>query len=202
MLNSYSAHHYQSTPQTHKKVDHSQFPPESDLKLDRELEALENLVVEGVKIPFSRLTIVDRYRILHQLDSIRSLLPQALNLAIEILRRRQDIINEAETYSHNLVKSAQEKASKILSESVIIHQAELEANQLKYQVQQECEQMQQQTQATIAHWRELAMTECRDIQNGADEYADEVLDRIEQQLQQMLQIITKGRQELEENREN
>jgi hypothetical protein len=89
-----------------------------------------------------------------------------------------------------------------LIESAIIHQAELEANKLRYQVQQECEQLQQQTQATIAHWRELAMAECKDIQTEADDYADGVLDNIEKQLQQMLQIISNGRQQLEENREN
>jgi hypothetical protein len=202
MLNSYPSHHYQSPSPTHKRVENPQLTPESDLKLERELDALENLVLDGVNLPFSKLTIIDRDRILNQLHLIRNCLPQALNRAIEILHRRQEIIEEAENYSHNLVRSAQEKASKILSESAIIHQAELEASQLKYQVEQECEQLQQQTQATIAHWRELAMAECRDIQNGADDYADGVLDNIEQQLQQMLQIISNGRQQLEENREN
>lgn len=202
MLNSYPSHHYQSPSQTHKRVENTPLLPETNLKIERELEVLEHLISDGVNVPFSNLTIIERHRILNQLYLIKKLLPQALNLAIDILHRRQEIIEEAESYSHNLVRSAQEKASKILNESAIIHQAELEANKLRYQVQQECEQLQQQTQATITHWRELAMAECKDIQTEADDYADAVLDNIEQQLQQMLQVITNGRQQLEENREN
>jgi hypothetical protein len=202
MLNPNPPYYYQSSSQTHKRGENPQELPESDLQLERELELLENLVLAGINLPFLQLTLINRRRIINQLDLIRSLLPPALTTAIDILQRRQDIIQEAENYSHNLVRAAQEKASQILSESALIRQAELEASKLRYQVQQECEQLQRQTQEKIAHWRELAIAECRDIQTGADDYADAVLDNIEQQLKEMLEVIKNGRQQLEENREN
>jgi hypothetical protein len=108
MLNSYPSHHYQSPSQTHKRVENTPLPPETNLKIERELEVLEHLISDGVNLPFSKLTIIDRDRILNQLHLIRNCLPQALNRAIEILHRRQEIIEEADIYSHNFVRSAQE----------------------------------------------------------------------------------------------
>jgi hypothetical protein len=45
--------------------------------------------------------------------------------------------------------------------------------------------------------RHMALEECEDIQNGADDYADAVLNSIEQQLSEMLRVIRNGRQQLQ-----
>ena len=105
------------------------------------------------------------------------------------------------------MEAAERRADQILDEMGIIQQAELEANQIRKRVQQECEAIQEQTLAEIERMRlqtqqeleqmrQMALTECEDIQNGADDYADAVLNSIEQQLNDMLRVIYNGRQQL------
>lgn len=153
------------------------------------------------------MAIVDEGPILDQLDNIRINLPQAFDIAVEIIREKEAILLQAEEYAQDIIAAAQQRASEILNEMGIIRQAELEASQIRASVQQECEQIQQSTLAEIEHkrrqahqeieqLRRLTLDECEDIQEGADEYADAVLSNIEQQLGDMLRVIRNGRQQL------
>ncbi|MFP4006556.1 MAG: hypothetical protein ACLFV6_00915 [Spirulinaceae cyanobacterium] len=153
------------------------------------------------------MVIVDESPILDQLDKIRINLPQAFDMAVEIIREKETILLQAEEYAQDIIEAAQQRASEILNEMGIVRQAELEASQIRSSVQQECEQIQQSTLAEIEQMRRRAykeieqlrrmtLDECEDIQQGADEYADAVLSNIEQQLGDMMRVIRNGRQQL------
>jgi len=45
--------------------------------------------------------------------------------------------------------------------------------------------------------RARAISECEDIQNGADDYADQMLDNIEHKLSDMLRVVRNGRDRLD-----
>jgi F0F1-type ATP synthase membrane subunit b/b' len=145
--------------------------------------------------------------LLTQLDLVRENLPAAFEEAEKIVRQREEILLQAEEYAQEMMEAAERRADQILDEMGIIQQAELEANQIRKRVQQECEAIQEQTLAEIERMRlqaqqeleqmrQMALAECEDIQNGADDYADAVLGSIEQQLTEMLRVIHNGRQQL------
>ena len=161
-----------------------------------ELENLEETILAGNRIPLTELIIINEQLLLDRLDIIKENLPNQLATAITIVNRRQEIIAEAEKYALELTRSAREKATKIIHESAIVRQAEIEAAKIEIQTEDKCEQLLKKTKAEIKQWRENAIAECQAIQMGADCYADEVLGNMEQQLLDMLAVIKNGRQQL------
>lgn len=151
---------------------------------------------------------MDEEVLLAQLDLVRENLPAAVEEAEKIVSQRDEILLSAEEYAQELMETAERRADQMLDEMGIIQQAELEASQIRKRVQQECEVIQEQTLAEIERMRlqaqqeleqmrQLALADCDDIQNGADDYADAVLTSIEQQLTEMLRVIRNGRQQLQ-----
>ncbi|MBH8574892.1 DivIVA domain-containing protein [Nostocaceae cyanobacterium CENA369] len=175
--------------------------------IQQELNRLEDLILDGLRIPLTGRTIIDEEILLEQLDFIRLSLPSVFQEAAVILEQKEEVLLEAEEYGQQIVEAAQAKRAQILAESEITKQAEREAEQLRQQVQKECEAMMQETLAEIElkrracqqeleEMRKTAIAQAQEIENGADEYADSVLEGIEQDLQDMLRIITNGRQQL------
>ncbi len=164
----------------------------------QELEDLENLLLEGTKIPLTDLVIVDATGIFERLEAIKSNFPTALATAIAIIKQQQQIITDAENYARNLVTSAERQASKIIQESSIIREAELKATEIKLQTEKESRSLQEKTRSEIEYWRELAIDECQEIQSSADHYADGVLGNLERQLGDILNAIQQSRQNIRE----
>lgn len=181
-----------------------------NIDIQRELNRLEELILDSPRIPLSRRTLIDEEQLLEQLDLIRLSLPEAFHQAEEIIRHKEEIFLQSEQYAQEIIETAERRAAQILNESGILRQAEAEAQQIRRQVQEECEDLREQTLADIerlqrqAHqefeeMQRLAIAECEEIQAGADDYADRVLRDMEAQLAEMLRVIRNGRQQLEVN---
>lgn len=180
-----------------------------NIDVQRELNRIEEIILDSLHIPLTRRTLVDEEQLLDQLDLVRLNLPAAFVEAEEIVLQKEEILRQAEQYAEQIIAAAEQRADQILSEMDIVQQAEIEAQQIRQQVQEECRAIQEQTLAEIERMRlqgqqELvqirarALAEAEDIQNGADDYADGVLGNIEQQLSDMLRVIRNGRQTLQE----
>jgi cell division septum initiation protein DivIVA len=178
-----------------------------DFDIQRELDQLEEMILDSARIPFTHLTLVDEEKLLNQLDLVRINLPESFEKALAVIQRRQEIIQEADEYARRIIQSAQQRAAEILDETGIIQQAEIQASQIRHQVQQECEGLQRQTTAEIEQSRRIVtqelqqlrqqtLAECQEIQEGADTYADSLLTNLEHQLGEMLRVVRNGRQQL------
>jgi F0F1-type ATP synthase membrane subunit b/b' len=205
-----------SSSRTQSKDDRRDRPNSSDsnraaeFNPQEELDLLEEIVLESFRVPLVRWTLIDEDKLLNQLDLVRMNLPEAFEKALALLRKKQEILAEAEEYAQRIIQSAQQRAAQILDETGIIQQAQAEAHQIRQQVQQDCDAIQRQTLSEIEQMRYKAQqelqqmyqqtqAECAQIQDGADEYADRVLGSIEQQLGEMLSIVRNGRQQLTTN---
>jgi cell division septum initiation protein DivIVA len=200
-----------SEPPDRNEPSHTrELPPNraGGIDIQRELNRIEEILFDSFHIPFTQRTLVDEEALLAQLDLVRENLPTAVEDAEKIVRQRDEILLSAEEYAQEIMEAAERRADQMLDEMGIIQQAELEASQIRQQVQQECELIQEQTLAEIERMRlqaqqeleqmrQLALVDCEDIQNGADDYADAVLTSIEQQLSDMLRVIRNGRQQLQ-----
>ncbi len=172
-------------------------PIDFTFDIQKQLESLEIYISERAKIPFTDFIIINKSSMLEKVELLKTNLPSALAIANEILQQKQEIINKAEDYGRNRVISAEKKAEKILRDSAIIRQAELEAAQIQQDAEEECKQLLQTTQEEIEKMRELTAIEYEEIQKGADTYAINVLSNLEEQLVQMLEVTRNGRQQLE-----
>ncbi len=175
--------------------------------IQRELNRLEEIILDSPRIPFVGRTLIDEEQLLDQLDIVRLNLPVAFQEAEMIVRHKDEILQEAELYAEEIIENAEQRASQILNEMGLVQQAKAEADQLRNQVQLDCEAIQQATIAEIQQIRDQAqqeyeemraitIAECDEIHKGADDYADRVLGSIEQQLTNMLKVIRNGRQQL------
>jgi cell division septum initiation protein DivIVA len=184
-----------------------EIPPAGSLDIQEELNRLEEIMLTSFRIPLTGRTLVDEEKLLEQLDYIRVSLPSVFQQAAASLEQKDEILLEAEEYGQQLVDAAQAKRAQILAESDIIREAEHQAEQLRRQVQQECEAMMKDTlneielkrlacQEELEQMRQIAIAQAQEIEGGADEYADHVLEGIEQDLKDMLRVITNGRQQL------
>jgi hypothetical protein len=176
--------------------------------IQRELNKLEEMILDSPRIPLSRRTVVDEEQLLDQLDLVRLNLPAAFQEATEILLHKEEVILEAEQIAQQIIGSAEQRAAQILDEMDIVREAEREAQQIRQQVQRDCEMMQQQILADIDQLRRraqqeleemqrMAIAECEDIQRGADDYADRVLSDLEAQFTEMMRVVRNGRQQIQ-----
>ena len=172
---------------------------ESELgfNIEIELDVLEELIINSTSVPFTDVMMMDRVLLLEQVNQIKQSLPTDLATAIEIVNCKQQIISDAEGYAALIIKSAEERASKMLQDSTIVRQAELDGAKVRLKAERECQELMQATQKKAAQLKQNAIAECQAVQMGADNYADNVLGEIEQKLQQMIGIIQNGRQQLE-----
>lgn len=169
---------------------------EQNLSLGQELEQLENLLSDGIKVPLTELMILDSEQLLAKLHSIKARLPMVFAHAQDILRNKHEIIQSAENYARNLVESAEDHAAQILSKSDLVRESELEASKIMFRVHKECEQIKQKTQADMEQLRAITIAECQEMQAGSDHYADAVLGNLEQEVSSILGVIRNGRQQL------
>lgn len=206
----------ESTPRLEPEQNGLRVEPETPassspgIDIQRELNRLEEMILDSPRIPLTRRTLVDEEQLLDQLDLIRLNLPSAFQESDIIVRHKDEILQEAEEYAQEIINTAEERAARILNEMGLIQQAKAEAEQLRQQVQRECETLQQQTlseieqiryrlQQELEEMRSRTLAECEEIQNGADDYADHVLGSIEQQLNEMMRVIRNGRQQIQGN---
>lgn len=175
---------------------------ESNSDLKQELDLLKNHILEGVNVPLTDLTIIDRGIVLDRLESIEHNLPTVLAASIEVLQQKQAIIRQAHLEAQKIVKSAEAEAEHFLQDSNLLRQTEIEARQIKFETEQECQQMRQAAFTEIEQWREMATLEYEAIQNDADNYASAVLGDLESKLTQMLAVVQNGRQHLETDGNN
>jgi cell division septum initiation protein DivIVA len=177
------------------------------IDLQRELNRLEEIILDSPRVPLSRRTLVDEEQLLEQLDLVRLNLPSAFQEAAELVVHKEEILQEAEQYAQEIIAAAEQRAAHILNDMGLVRQAEMEAAQIRQQVQMECDAIQQQTLADIDQMRRQAqqeldemqrrsLAECEEIQAGADDYADRVLRDMEQQLSEMMRVVQNGLRQL------
>src|SRR5690242_1664172 len=94
------------------------------LDIQRELNRMEELILDSPRIPLSRRTMVDEEQILDQLDLIRLSLPEAFHEAEEIVHQKDAILDQAEQYAQEIIEAAERRAAQIVNESGILRQAE------------------------------------------------------------------------------
>lgn len=112
-------------------------------------------------------TLVDEDKLIEQIDFIRVSLPAIFQEAALVLQQKNDVLLEAEEYGQQVISAAQAKRAQILAQSDIIRQVEQEAEQLRRQVQEECEAMMQATLTEIDQKRRSCQEELEEMRQTA-----------------------------------
>lgn len=142
------------------------------------VDRLEELVMEGRAIPFSRRVIVDEERFLDLVDQMRVSIPDEIKKAKRIQQERERIVAQGNEEAGRIVSLAQEEASSLISDHEIVGAAEARA-------------------AVIL---ERAQNEARQIRKDADDYVVEILGQLEYQLDGLLTTVRNGLRRVQQGR--
>lgn len=131
------------------------------------------------------------------LDRINASIPEDIKEAERILKRRDEIIIEAQNRADRIIADAQNEAARILSENEIMRAVQQEGQKIREQVIQDCESIKRKAFEEADSVRVQAADEALKIRQGAENYAEQVLTNIDTDLTQLQQIVRNGQAYLE-----
>ena len=143
------------------------------------LQQIDEMLSNGVKIPFTSRTVVDETDIFELLDAIREKLPAEIQQAQQVLQQRDSLLKKTQEECRKHVEQTKEKARQMLQEHEIVRQATRLAEEI----------------------RRKADEESRNQRYQADKYSEEVLASLEEKVTQALSTVQSGRRNLSLNME-
>lgn len=138
------------------------------------LEAIEDILENGKKIPFTHKAILDKETLLDIIKEIRLKLPEELKQAKVIKEEHDRIISKANEEASEIVKEAENRIIAMIDEHEITKKAYEQKNKI------------------IENANDMA----REISNGTKAYADNILESVQLTLEEALKVIGNNRKEV------
>ncbi len=129
-----------------------------------QLDQLEEVVLDGSRIPFSGGRLVNESDALDVIDALREAIPPQLGLAKDLLAQKDDFIAKARQQAEEILANARREREQLINSSGIRQEAERQVLELREQARQQCDQLilqarQQAAQAEQEHQARLAQME-------------------------------------------
>lgn len=127
-----------------------------------QIDLLEELLLEGNRIPFSGGRLVNEQEAIDVMDSIRELIPKELVDASQIISSSKQILNQSKQRAEEMIQEATQQRGNILDKFSIRQEAERQVDEIKIQARAQCEQklqsarqqsarIEQEMQTNLAH---------------------------------------------------
>lgn len=158
---------------------------------------IQKIIDESFPFPIGK-SIVKTKDLLRISEELTGAMQQDINEARAILRRKEEILQDAQMKANRILEQAEAERARRLSESSIMQELEENAQQFRQDVLDECENVKVKAFNEAEGVRLEAKEEAMKIREGAQNYAREVLDKLEQDLKQHYQIVVNGQQYLNE----
>ena len=143
--------------------------------IEEMLSALYDMIQDARGVPLaSDKCMVERDKVLDMLDEIISQLPVEIKQSKTIVESRNELIGQARREAENLMREAQEKADKLISEEAIYQETK-----------RQCREMVQQTQTRMA-----------ELRKASNDYMDDALRRTEEAVAMSLEDVRDTRAKL------
>ncbi len=121
------------------------------------LDELEEVLTKSTRLPFAHRLMVDEERATTLLDRLRASVPEEVRRARQVLRERDQLLEQARRQAQRIAEQAQLEASERLERDGLLDEAKQRTGQLI----------------------ETARREATAVRQGADDYARKVLTDIE-----------------------
>lgn len=137
---------------------------EPTITVIEQLDQLEEIVLEGSRIPFSGGRLVNEHDAIEVMDALRESLPTQLQQAIGLIRQREDFIGQARQQADEIIATGKREREQLINNATIRQEAERQVGELRDQARQQCEQLllqarQQVAQAEQEHQARMAQME-------------------------------------------
>lgn len=160
---------------------------ETRLTVLDQLDQLEEVILDGSRIPFSGGRLVNEQEAEELLDAVRDALPVQIGQADALLRQREEFVAQARKQAEDVLSQAQQQREQLISSSSVRQEAEKQVAEMREQTRQHCEQLLQST-------RQKAAQAEQDLQSRLAQMEQQMATRRQQLEQEALQ----RRQQLEQ----
>ena len=106
-----------------------------------QLDQLEDIVLEGSRIPFSGGRLVNEQDAIEVMDSLRAALPVQISQADDLLRQREGFIEKARQQADEILNQARREREGLIASAAIRQEAERQGSELREQARQQGEQL-------------------------------------------------------------
>ena len=162
------------------------------MNIDDSLKQLEDCLDKGFPILPGYLVAVKVKDVETLIDRIYASIPQEVQEACAILRRREELQIEAQQKAEKTIMDAQNEAARLLSESDLLRAVQKEAEKIKDQVITDCEEIKHKALEEADNIRNQATDEAIRTKEGAEVYGEQVLTSLENNLTQLQQVVKNG----------
>ena len=149
---------------------------------------------------FAGWKIIREEAIVSQIDRIQGSLPQDINDASNILRRKEDIIEHAKYEAERIRNDALNEKNRILSDSELLRAVQEEASIVREKLIAECEEIKNRAYSDAENIKIQASEEARRLKEGAEKYVEDVLANLENSLNQHQTIVQNGQRYMEQRK--
>ena len=115
-----------------------------------QLDQLEEIVLDGSRIPFSGGRLVNEQDAIEAMDALREALPLQISQADELLRQREGFIEKAKQQAEEILVQARREREQLIATSSVRQEAERQAADIREQSRLHGEQLQAQARAQAA----------------------------------------------------
>ena len=142
------------------------------MNIDDALEAMDEILDKSMQVPFSnKKGLVDVEALRELIDDIRLNMPTEITQAKNLVNDRKVILSDAKQEADRIIRKAEERATKLVSQQEITRQATEKANQILMNAQ----------------------TKYTELCNSTNEYVDSMLTRVEELLTKDIADVKKAR---------
>ena len=139
------------------------------------LDRLEEALVTGSRVPLMARTLVDEQECLDILDQMRVAMPNEIKEARRVIAERDHILAQAREETENIIRTAEQRAARLVDEHTIVRTAQLRAREIEEQAEQDAVSTREE----------------------ADKFAEAILSRVQERLDSALSHVRAGLRELE-----
>ncbi len=145
------------------------------MNIEDALEAMDEILDKSVQVPFSQKKgMVDVESLRELIDDIRLNLPTEITQARNLVNDRKVILSDAKQEADRIIRKAEDRAAKLVSQQEITRQANEKANQILMNAQ----------------------TKYNELFTSTNEYVDSMLTRVEELLTKDVADIRKAKSAL------
>jgi cell division septum initiation protein DivIVA len=107
-------------------------------------------LVEGARsMPMSSSCVVNRAEVLGLLDELRAQLPEEIDQAEEVLRRRESVVESGREEAAQIVAEAHAERMRLVSQTEVYAQAQHEASRIRAEAEEETRRRRDETDAYV-----------------------------------------------------
>ena len=165
------------------------------------IDDLSALCDDGVPI-FPGRIIVNQKELYKIVNAFPNAISDEINDARIILKKKDEIIQEAKLRAERIIQDAENERYKLLNESSLNKAMEEQAEKIKQTLFEECKQIKMAAFNEAQELRLGAKNDSIRLKEASQNYAQETLAKLEQSLNALYQEVMNGQQRLQEMRQN